>query len=114
MIEVYGIPNCDSVKKARTLLNTQKIAYTFHDHKKQGVPETSLHEWVKVKGWETLLNRKGTTWRALDDAIKASVVDADSAIAVMMTHPSTIKRPIVTKGNTLIVGLDETALRALR
>ena len=62
---VYGIPNCDSVKKARTLLDGRGIAYVFHDYKKQGVPAAALRRWVATKGWEVLLNRKGTTWRAL-------------------------------------------------
>lgn len=110
---VYGIPNCDSVKKARTLLDGRGIAYVFHDYKKQGVPAAALRRWVATKGWEVLLNRKGTTWRALDDATKASVVDAKSAIAVMLTHPSTIKRPVVEQAATLVVGLDVAALDAL-
>jgi arsenate reductase (glutaredoxin) len=112
-ITLYGIPNCDSVKKARTLLDTRNIAYAFHDYKKQSVPEAELRSWVKAKGWETLLNRKGTKWRALDDATKAGVIDDESAIAVMLEHASTIKRPIVVSGKTIIVGVDIDALSAL-
>jgi len=113
MIQVYGIPNCDSVKKVRIWLDEHKIAYNFYDYKKLGVPESSLREWVNAKGWETLLNRKGTTWRALDEAIKADVVDAETAVAVMMANPSTIKRPVVTRGKQILVGLDVAALALL-
>ena len=113
MIQVYGIPNCDSVKKVRVWLDEHKIAYDFHDYKKLGVPEPLLREWVSAKGWETLLNRKGTTWRALDEATKAGVVDAETSIAVMTANPSTIKRPVVTRGKQVLVGVDVTALALL-
>jgi arsenate reductase (glutaredoxin) len=109
-ITLYGIPNCDSVKKARALLDSHSVAYAFHDYKKQGVPETALRAWVAAKGRDVILNRKGTTWRALDDALKASVIDDESAIAVMMANASTIKRPVVVKGNAIVVGFDEAAL----
>ena len=92
---VFGIPNCDTVKKARTWLDEQGITYQFHDFKKQGVPADRLPDWMKAAGWEKLLNRQGTTWRKLDDATKASAVDAASAAAVMQEHASTIKRPVV-------------------
>ena len=92
---VYGIPNCDTVKKARSWLSEQGITYEFHDFKKQGVPAERLPQWMQAVGWEKLLNRQGTTWRKLDDAIKASAVDAPSAAAVMQEHASTIKRPVV-------------------
>jgi Spx/MgsR family transcriptional regulator len=94
-IQVHGIPNCDTVKKARSWLTEHQLAYEFHDFKKQGVPEASIDHWLDVLGWETLLNRKGTTWRKLDASTQASVQDADSAKAVMMLHPSLIKRPVV-------------------
>ncbi len=112
-VTVYGIANCDSVKKVRAWLDAQKVAYTFHDYKKQGVPEVELKHWVAAMGWEIVLNRKGTTWRALDDAAKASVVNDASAIAVMLAHASAIKRPIVTRGDVMIVGVDFEALAAL-
>lgn len=95
MIILYGIPNCDTVKKARVWLSEHGQAYQFHDFKKHGVPETALDVWLSAVGWETLLNRKGTTWRALDDAVKAAVTDASSARPVMLERPSTIKRPVV-------------------
>ena len=110
---VFGIPNCDSVKKARALLDQRGVAYVFHDFKKSGVPDAELRRWVAAKGWETLLNRKGTTWRGLDDTLTQSVSDAESAIAVMLAHPSTIKRPVVAAGQTLVVGVDAEALAAL-
>ncbi len=111
-VTVYGIPNCDSVKKARAMLTANGVEYAFHDYKTLGVPEELLRAWVTKKGWETLLNRKGSTWRALDDATKAAVNDAHSAVGVMLAHPSTIKRPVVTFGDELIVGVD--ALEHLR
>jgi arsenate reductase (glutaredoxin) len=92
---VYGIPNCDSVKKARTWLSDQGLNATFHDFKKQGVPADALDGWMAACGWETVLNRKGTTWRKLDAAVQASVHDTPSAKAVMLEHASTIKRPVI-------------------
>jgi arsenate reductase (glutaredoxin) len=112
-IVLYGIPNCDSVKKARALLESRGVAYTFHDYKKQGVPEAALRAWVRAKGRDIVLNRKGTTWRELDEATKSSVVDDDSAISVMIANPSTIKRPIIVKGDVVIVGVDEAAIAEL-
>lgn len=113
-VTVYGIPNCDSVKKARALLTANGVEYAFHDYKKVGVPENLLRAWVAAKGWETLLNRKGTTWRALDDSIKLSVLDADSAVRVMLTNTSAIKRPVIVSETALVVGFDESAIDLLR
>jgi Spx/MgsR family transcriptional regulator len=92
---VYGIPNCDSVKKARTWLMDHGQTATFHDFKKQGVPAAELDTWITACGWETVLNRKGTTWRKLDAAVQTRVTDAASAKAVMLEHASTIKRPVI-------------------
>jgi Spx/MgsR family transcriptional regulator len=92
---LYGIPNCDTVKRARTWLDDHNVAYGFHDFKKQGVPEAELDRWLAALGWETLVNRRGTTWRKLDDATRESVVDAASARAVLLANPSLIKRPVV-------------------
>lgn len=111
---LYGIPNCDSVKKTRAFLSERGVAYTFHDFKKQGVPEAQLRAWVKVKSWETVLNRKGTTWRGLDDATKEKVINAETAIAVMLANPSAIKRPVVISGETIIVGVDFEALAKVK
>ena len=112
-VTVYGIPNCDSVQKVRVWLDAHHAAYAFHDYKKQGVPGAELKRWVAAKGWEVVLNRKGTTWRALDESVKVGVVDAASAVAVMLANASTIKRPVVTWGDTIIVGVDFEALAAL-
>jgi len=91
---VYGIPNCDTVKKARAWLTTQHVPHSFHDFKKAGVP-TELPAWVAALGWEALLNRRGTTWRALPPGEQAAVVDADAAMVLMRAQPSVIKRPVV-------------------
>ena len=95
MTILYGIPNCDTVKKARDWLAQQGVAHEFHDFKKAGVPADHLARWVAAAGWERVLNRKGTMWRKLDAATQASVVDAASAQAVMARESSTIKRPVV-------------------
>lgn len=95
MTILYGIPNCDTVKKARVWLTDHGVAHQFHDFKKQGVPEAQLDIWLKAVGWETFVNRKGTTWRKLDDATKATVVDAAGARALVLAQPSVIKRPVV-------------------
>lgn len=96
---LYGIPNCDTVKRARAWLTEHGVDYRFHDFKKQGVPADLLHAWMQRLGWEPLLNRKGPTWRKLDAAIQASVVDAASASAVMQANASVIKRPVGVWGN---------------
>lgn len=95
MITLYGIPNCDTVKRARAWLDEQGLPYQFHDYKKQGVPADRLPGWMAALGWDKVLNRAGTTWRKLDDATKAAVTDAASATALMREQPSVIKRPIV-------------------
>ena len=94
-INLYGIPNCDTVKKARTWLTEQGLAYQFHDFKKQGVPAERLSAWMAAVGWDKLLNRQGTSWRKLDSAVQAGVQDAASAAALMREHASVIKRPVV-------------------
>ena len=109
MITLYGIPNCDTVKKARAWLQAHGVAHDFHDFKKLGVPEAALDQWLAQLGWELLVNRKGTTWRQLDEATRASVVDAASARPVLLAHPSLIKRPVVRWAdaqNTVTVGFD--------
>lgn len=92
---VYGIPNCDSVKKARAWLSDQGLNANFHDFKKQGVPVAELKTWLAELGWETVLNRKGTTWRKLDAAVQAGVTDSASAEKIMLEQASTIKRPVI-------------------
>ena len=95
MITVYGIPHCDTVKKARAWLNDQQMAYDFHDFKKAGVPADRLAQWAIELGWEKLLNRQGTTWRKLTPELQARVQDSASAQALMRELPSLIKRPVV-------------------
>lgn len=108
-ITVYGIPNCDSVKKARVWLTDHGVDHVFHDFKKQGVPPEAVDLWLNHVGWEVLVNRKGTTWRKLDPALQASVVDKASARALMLEHTSVVKRPLVVKGQTVIVGVNPEA-----
>ncbi|HTM95022.1 MAG TPA: arsenate reductase [Croceibacterium sp.] len=105
MITLYGIPNCDTVKKARAWLDGRGIEYAFHDYKKAGADPGKLCDWVAVKGWETVLNRRGTTFRGLADADKADI-DPAKAVALMEAHPSTIKRPVVEHRGGLLVGFD--------
>jgi Spx/MgsR family transcriptional regulator len=94
-IQLYGIPNCDTVKKARDWLSAQGVDYVFHDFKKQGVPVDLLPGWLKAVGRDTLINRKGPTWRNLGPELHATVVDDASATAVMLANSSVIKRPVV-------------------
>ena len=108
-LTLYGIPNCDTVKKARTWLTAQSVDYVFHDFKKQGVPAAQLPGWLAAVGWEKLVNRKGTTWRKLDAATQAAVVDDASASALMLANPSVIKRPVVSwSDGQITVGFDAT------
>jgi len=106
MIILYGIPNCDTVKKARTWFDENGVEYQFHDFKKQGVPPEQLQRWAQAAGWETLLNRKGTTWRKLDAAAQAGAADSAGAQALMLANPSVIKRPVVDWGKGITVGFD--------
>jgi arsenate reductase len=112
-MKVYGIPNCNTVKKARQWLSDHDIAYDFHDFKKQGVTEPMLKGWIKKLGWEKLVNRKGTTWRQLPDETKAGIDNETAAIALMLEKPSVIKRPVLEAGNKLELGFDESAYEAL-
>ena len=107
MTTLYGIPNCDTVKKARTWLTEHGIAHSFHDFKKQGVPDPGLDRWLAAAGWEKLVNRKGTAWRGLDESARAAVVDVASARALLLQHASVIKRPVVEWADGAItVGFD--------
>ncbi|MDF2457790.1 MAG: ArsC family reductase [Nitrospira sp.] len=109
MITLYGIPNCDTVKKARAWLGEHDVAHDFHDFKKQGVPVAQLDAWIAQLGWEKLVNRKGTMWRRLDAASQEAVKDAASAKALMLAQPSVIKRPVVEWGERTTVGFDADA-----
>lgn len=102
-IAVYGIRNCDTVKKARAWLDTNGIAYDFHDYNVEGADPARLARWAELVGWERLLNRAGTTFRKLDEADKADI-DAAKALALMSQHTSLIKRPVVEAGGNVLVG----------
>jgi len=110
-IHFYGIPNCDTVKKARAWLDGEGVDYAFHDYKKEGADPARLQRWVKAKGWEVLLNRAGTTFRKLPDEAKEGL-DAQKAITLMVEQPSMIKRPVVEYPAGLLVGFKEAEWQA--
>ncbi|MDD2546475.1 MAG: arsenate reductase [Burkholderiaceae bacterium] len=116
-ITVYGIPNCDTVKKARAWLTSQGLAYDFHDFKKQGVPAAALPGWLAAVGRSKLLNRQGTTWRKLDPQTQAAVTDDLRASELMQAHASVIKRPVVEwrqgERTQITVGFDPVQWEAL-
>jgi len=106
-ITVYGIPNCDTVKKARVWLADQQQDFVFHDFKKQGPTREIVSGWLKHLSRDVLVNRKGTTWRALSDERKASIVDDEAAIALMLENPSVIKRPVLDKDGVFAVSFSD-------
>lgn len=103
MLTIYGIKNCDTMKKARSWLAAHGVTHAFHDYKASGIDRASLERWVAEHGWETVLNRAGTTFRALPDADKQGL-DADKAIALMLAQPALIKRPVLDLGRRTLVG----------
>lgn len=112
MTTLYGIPNCDTIKKARAWLTEHHVAHHFHDYKKASLDPTRLRAWVDRLGWEVLLNRSGTTFRALPDADKQGL-DAEKAMALMLAQPSMIKRPVLeTEDGKLIVAFKPTEYEA--
>lgn len=111
-VQLYGIRNCDTMKKAWTWLDAHGVAYDFHDYKKDGVARETLEDWVDRLGWETLLNRAGTTFRKLPEADRAEL-DAEKAIALMLAQPSMIKRPVLKAGEQIQVGFRPDAYAAL-
>lgn len=108
MITMYGIPNCDTVKKARVWLDQHGVDYAFHDYKKAGADRAKLEQWADEHSWETVLNRAGTTFRKLPDADKANL-DRDKAVALMLAQPSMIKRPVLDLGDRRLVGFKPEA-----
>lgn len=102
-LTIFGIKNCDTMKKAFTWLDAQGFEYEFIDYKKTGVVAEHIHNWNKQVGWETLLNRKGLTWKKLSETDRSNVDEA-KAIALMKTHPTLIKRPVLVNGKNVIVG----------
>jgi len=112
MITLYGIPNCDTVKKARAFLEKSGVPYRFHDYKKDGIDLAVLKRCCSDFGYESVLNQRGTTWRKLDEAQRSNLTQA-KALELMESQPSVIKRPIVDTGKTLLLGFDEAAYRGL-
>jgi len=112
MIMLYGIPNCDSMKKARKWLAEHDVAYDFHDYKKLGIDEALLHGWIARVGWEVLLNRRGMMWRKLTAEQKDNI-DEQNAVEIMLSTPSIIKRPVLVKDDLILVGFDETKYEEL-
>ncbi|MEW9856000.1 arsenate reductase [Novosphingobium sp. M1R2S20] len=108
MLQMFGIPNCDTVKKARAWLDERGLAYAFHDYKKEGAQRERLAQWTDQADWEALLNRRGTTFRKLPEADKVNL-DAEKAISLMAANPSSIKRPVVEYPGGLLVGFDPCA-----
>ncbi|MFC4230531.1 ArsC family reductase [Parasediminibacterium paludis] len=108
MLTLYGIPNCNTVKKAIDWLKKNEIEFQFHDYKKKGIDETKLKEWIAQIGWEKLVNKRGTTWKGLDETIQNSIISETTAIALMMSKTSVIKRPLIESNNTIAaLGYDE-------
>lgn len=112
-VELYGIPNCDTMKKARSWLESHGVDYRFHDYKLEGADRAKLSAWAKVVGWETLLNRAGTTFRKLPDESKENL-DERKALALMLAQPAMIKRPVLEAGKTLLVGFSPEKYCALK
>ena len=112
-MKLYGIPNCTTVKKARAWLADRALEVAFHDFKKQGVDAAWLREVVAQTGWQALVNTRGTTWRKLTDAEKAAVSDEASAIALMISQPSVIKRPLLERDGTYHLGFAEDQYQTL-
>jgi arsenate reductase len=102
-VTMYGIRNCDTIKKARAWLDARGVDYVFHDYKAEGIEKTRLQSWAKSAGWETLLNRAGTTFRALPEKDRQGLGEK-KAIALMLANPSMIKRPVLDQGGKLVVG----------
>ena len=113
-MNVYGLKNCDTCRKVRKELDASKVEYAFHDVREDGVTKTEISRWAKRAGWETMLNKSSTTWRALPDADKAGIGEA-KAIALMAANPTLIKRPIITRGDTeVFVGWTKDVAAAVK
>ena len=108
MVKVYGIPNCDIIKKTLDWYKKKNIRVNFFDYKTKGVPEEKLIQWCKKEGWELLLNKKSTTWRNLPPEVQVKVTNDKAAIQLMTTHASIIKRPVIEINDKLIIGFNKT------
>ncbi len=114
MYIIYGIPNCDTIKKALAWLKANGIDYLFYDYKKNGITTSKLSAWSKQVGWESLLNKKGTTWRKLDATVQESIINEKKAIGLLVENTSAIKRPLVEKDDKVIaLGFDEVLYKKL-
>ncbi|MCA3322827.1 MAG: ArsC family reductase [Roseomonas sp.] len=111
-VTIHGIKNCDTMKKARAWLDAEGVTHEFHDYKTVGITPVTLQAWVRKAGWEALLNRAGTTFRKLAEDQKQGLDEA-RAVALMLANPSMIKRPVLTKGDTLLIGFDPARYAAL-
>ena len=112
MITLYGIANCDTIRRARRWLAAKQIAFDFHDYRKQGLPPELLEAMAGTLGWEAMLNRRGTTWRALPDEVRDHI-DRDSALRIMLDNPAVIKRPILAHGGDLHLGFSDAQYREI-
>ncbi|MEX0636784.1 MAG: Spx/MgsR family RNA polymerase-binding regulatory protein [Ferruginibacter sp.] len=111
MIKVYGIPNCDTIKKTQQWLTNNQVLFEFHDYKKEGITVAKLKKWIKIVGWEILFNKKSSTWKKLKAEIGKDVTTAAEAIKLMQAHNSIIKRPVVEYNATIIVGFEASNLK---
>jgi arsenate reductase len=107
MTDIYGIKNCDTMKKAFKWLDAHDVAYDFHDYKKDGADKEILRRAIEIHGWDSVINKRGTTWRKLSDEQKSSM-DTDSAITAALENPSMIKRPLIVTGDDIFLGFDES------
>lgn len=107
MVEVYGIKNCSTVRKALVWLDENKVEYNFHDFKKEGLAESKVNEWIEKKDWQTVINRKGHTWRKLDEKTRESINDKSIASKIAVANPSIVKRPVIEFKKILLFGFDE-------
>ncbi|EMD1841322.1 ArsC family reductase [Raoultella planticola] len=114
MLTMYGIKNCDTIKKARRWLEAHQIAYQFHDYRADGLNRELLNTFIAELGWEALLNTRGTTWRKLDEAVRAGINNADAAAALMLEMPAIIKRPLLcAPGQPMLLGFSELTYKKL-
>lgn len=108
---VYGIPNCDVTKKAMAWLNKNKVAFEFHDYKKSGISISKLNEWSSALSWETILNKRGTTWKSISPEIQQTITNQKMAVQLMQEHTSLIKRPVIETGNDILTGFNEAVYK---
>jgi len=110
---VYGIETCDQVRKARNWLRAQDVAFRFHDFRVDGLPQPLLERWMGHLPWDALINRRSTTWRQIDATRRASVVDQTSAIDLLLANPTLVRRPVLERGDRILIGFSEPTYRAL-